>query len=422
MFLQSNRTMRILYRAFIRLYLLAVAVASVFSPKARAWHHGRRGLIPAMKQQAIKQNRPVAWFHCASLGEFEQGRPVMEAFRNQHPGHALLLTFYSPSGYAIRKGYEGADHVFYLPADTMSNARKFLDIWKPEIAVFIKYEYWFNYLGQLNNRGIPVVVASAVFRPGQHFFQPYGWWFRKHLSYVSHFFVQNKRAEELLRGIGLQQVSVSGDTRFDRVAAIAENSPGIPDIKEFASENPILIAGSTWEADEKILAAAKKLVPQLNMVIAPHQVTEKGIQRLLRAFDGQVVRYSEAGDHIPAGTDVLVIDSIGLLSSLYRYGRIAYIGGGFGMGIHNILEAATFGLPVIFGPRYHKFNEANDLVRLGGAFPVSSAHELTNRINELMGDETRLLHASGISKEYVRSHRGATTIIANGISKLIKKK
>ena len=420
MFLQSNLTMRILYRAFIRLYLLAVVVMSVFSRKARAWHHGRHGLIRSM-EQAGKDNRPVAWFHCASLGEFEQGRPIMEAFRTQHPGHAILLTFFSPSGYEIRKGYEGADHVFYLPADTMTNARKFLDIWNPDIAVFIKYEYWFNYLSQLKNRGIPVVVASAVFRRGQHFFQPYGWWFRKHLGYVSHFYVQNEQAEKLLRGIGLQQVSISGDTRFDRVVTIAEKSPDIPDIKAFTKKKPALVAGSTWEADEKILAAAKRDFPQLNMIIAPHQITEKGIQRLLRVFDGHVVRYSEATGDLPDGKDVLVIDGIGLLSSLYRYGRIAYIGGGFGIGIHNILEAATFGLPIIFGPRYQKFNEANDLIRLGGAFPVSSAHELIDRINELMQNQTSLLHASGISKEYVINNTGATTIITNGITRLITK-
>lgn len=409
--------MRILYGAFIQIYLLAVWVISAFSRKAYAWHHGRRGLIRAMKL-ARKNDRPVAWFHCASLGEFEQGRPIMEAFHHQHPTYTILLTFYSPSGYAIRHAYQGADHVFYLPADTMTNARKFLDIWNPVIAVFVKYEYWFNYLYQLNNKQIPVVIASAIFRPNQHFFQPYGWWFRKHLGYVSHFFVQDKRSEILLRGIGLHQVSISGDTRFDRVAAIADLPSDIPDIKAFTEDKLILIAGSTWDVDEKVLADAKKYLPQLNMIVAPHQISETGIQRLIRVFVGQVVRYSEARGHIPVDTDVLVIDSIGLLSQMYRYGQIAYIGGGFGEGIHNILEAATFGVPIIFGPRYHKFNEANDLIRLGGAFTISSAHELVDRINELTSDVTRLQVASSVCKEYIRRNTGATNIIVDGIGKL----
>jgi 3-deoxy-D-manno-octulosonic-acid transferase len=407
--------MRILYHLVISMYLAVIQISAMFVKKSRVWKQGRRGLFRQMREAAGHQKH-LAWFHCASLGEFEQGRPVIERFREQFPAYTILLTFYSPSGYQIRKSYKGADYVFYLPADTCSNAKMFLDLWKPDIAVFIKYEYWYNFLHALRKRNIPVVVVSAIFQPGQHFFRPFGGWFRKHLRDVSHFFVQDQQSEDLLRGIGIRQVTLSGDTRFDRVVAIARKPIEIWQMEAFVKDQTILIAGSTWEADEKILAHVwQQRTSPMKILVAPHQIREEGIRRLVNQFGKHARRFSELKETVPYDTEVLIIDSIGMLSQLYRYGDIAYIGGGFGKGIHNILEAATFGLPVIFGPRYQTFREAVDLTERGGAFAVRSEKEASDVLNALLNDLTYRQQAAAICKHYVSEKAGATDLVMDGL-------
>lgn len=407
--------MRILYHLVIRMYLAVVYTSALFLKKSRDWTQGRKGLFRQMRQVAGHQ-KPLVWFHCASLGEFEQGRPVIERFREEFPAYTILLTFYSPSGYQIRKSYKGADYVFYLPADTCSNAKMFLDLWKPDIAVFIKYEYWYNFLHALRKRNIPVVVVSAIFQPGQHFFRPFGGWFRKHLRDVSHFFVQDQQSEELLRGIGISRLTLSGDTRFDRVMAIARNPADIRLLEAFTKGHPILIAGSTWEADEHLLAQIwrERTLP-LKMLIAPHQIHEEAIRRLANQFGAHTRRFSELKDAVPQDTEVLIIDSIGMLSQLYRYGDVAYIGGGFGKGIHNILEAATFGLPVIFGPRYQTFREAVDLIERGGAFSVQTAKDASEILQTLLDDKAFRQHAAATCIQYVSEKAGATDQVMDGL-------
>ena len=412
--------MRFLYTLFVHLFQAGALIAGLFHNNARLWYRGRTIQKGSMKKFQAG-NRPVVWFHCASLGEFEQGRPVIGEFRLQNPGYDILLTFFSPSGYEVRKTYSGADHVLYLPADTPSNARCFIETWNPVMAVFIKYDFWYNYLHALWKRGVPCVFVSALFHPGQVFFRPYGFWFRQHLQKVSHFFVQDNPSADILRGIGIHQVTVSGDTRFDRVRTIARVNREIPQLHSFSGQNMVLIAGSTWEADEKKLLEARRLITHpMKMIIAPHQVDETGIQRLVRLLGGKAIRFSEVAEEVPADTDILIIDSIGMLSALYRYGTVAYIGGGFGKGLHNILEAATFGLPLLFGPRYGQFREANDLIRLGGAFRVTTGKEIAGVVNGLLSDHARIGMASGICRQYVEEQSGATIIVAKKLKSLLK--
>ncbi len=362
------------------------------------------------------------WFHCASLGEFEQGRPVVERFREAYPGHRLLLTFFSPSGYEIMKNYRHADHVFYLPLDTPRNVRKFMDIWEPDIAYFVKYEFWFNFLASLARKGIPVVVISAIFRPRQHFFRVYGRWFRTQLQQVTHFFVQDEASGALLQQFGIQQVTVGGDTRFDRVHKLSQAPTPFPEVAEFVDGFTVLIAGSTWPKDEEILHL---LIhdPQLNLrfIIAPHEVHPERIDRLMTSLGDKAVRFSAMKHGLTSRTRVLVIDSIGILSQLYQYGDIALIGGGFGQGIHNILEAAAYGLPVCFGPNYHKFTEARELLRMGAAFSVEGGDMLHKQIHWLLSDQERFRRISQTSREYVASNQGATVRIIDDSRRFFEK-
>ncbi len=413
--------MRLLYSFFIFIYGKLLAVAALFSPKAAAWIRGRRDLTERMKGSRL-QNQPVVWFHCASLGEFEQGRPLIESFREQYPQYQVLLTFFSPSGYEVRKDYTGADHVFYLPEDRLSHVHRFLDIWEPELAVFVKYEYWFNFLHVMRQRDIPVLVISALFRPGQHFFRFYGGWFRRHLRGISHFFVQQASSIQLLKQAGVEQVSLSGDTRFDRVAAIARKPVANQIIKEFAADNNVLIAGSTWPADETLIAAVFAQAPHdLKLIIAPHEISEAGLARLQALFPEPVLRFTTLEDRPPASARVMIIDTIGMLSHLYQYGDMAYIGGGFGKGIHNILEAAVFGMPVFFGPRYGKFGEAVELVSRGGAFPVDDAETLKHKFFVFLSDPQQRKKVADICRNYVEEAQGATEIIMNYIKELLNK-
>jgi 3-deoxy-D-manno-octulosonic-acid transferase len=410
--------MLLLYNLFIRLYNLSIIMAAPFVPKARLWRQGRRDLFE--KLEKLDRGKKRLWIHCASLGEFEQGRPLIEALRKQYPGYQVILTFFSPSGYEIRKNYQAADHVFYLPIDTASNARRFTGLVDPAAAFFIKYEFWYHYLNVLKSRKIPVYLVSAIFRPGQAFFKPYGGFFRKMLACYQTLFVQDQRSRELLKDISFQNVIISGDTRFDRVSDIANSVAAIPFLSEFKSGKKLLIAGSTWPDDEKLLAGYITAMPRdMKLVIAPHEIQSHSLKSTFSLFsEGRktnVEFYSELTPEKAEITDILIIDSIGLLSSLYSYGDIAYIGGGFGRGIHNILEPAAFGLPVFFGPAYKKFREACDLVERREAFPVTTSGELGLLLKELLADPRKLDDLKLKIKEYVESHRGATSRILNSI-------
>lgn len=401
--------MRFLYNFIIRLYLVAVRVAAAFQPKARLWIRGRKNLFSDLEVFA-KQKEPTAWFHCASLGEFEQGRPVLEAYKKHHPDHRILLTFFSPSGYEVRKNYQLANHVCYLPADTPFNARHFVSLINPTMVVFVKYEYWLNFIREITSREIPFYILSANFRPGQFFFSWYGHWFLKYLRMVTHFFVQTRDSATLLYQHGIKQVTVAGDTRFDRVSAIAAEQASLMVVEEFVSgPAEIIVAGSTWPADEDLLG---KLFTdnqgKLKLIIAPHEIHEAHLKALEKQFEGQTIRYSTALQTGSTGKRVLILDSIGMLSKLYRYGRYAYIGGGFGVGIHNILEAAVYGVPVIFGPNHHKFREALDLIASGGAFSISDFPQLSSLFRELSENPAKWQQSANAAKVYVSQRRGAT--------------
>jgi len=404
--------MNFLYQTGIFIYAISVKVASFFNEKARQFVNGRRHWQKKLAEK-IETNARYIWVHCASLGEFEQGRPLIEEIKKQFPEYRILLTFFSPSGYEIRKNYELADIVMYLPVDTRRNAKRFLRLVQPEKAFFIKYEYWHFYIDELKKRNIPLYIVSAIFRENQYFFKNSLWgkWYRKMLLKTEHFFVQNEKSAQLLQTIGLNNFTVSGDTRFDRVATIARSAKEIPLVEKFKNNQPLLIAGSTWKPDEELLAAFINNHPNLKVVLAQHEFTDSNINKLEQLLKTSHIRLSIADENEVARFQVLIIDSVGLLSSLYRYGNLAYIGGGFGVGIHNILEAATFGLPIIFGPNYEKFKEAVDLKNTGGAFPIQNFNELESTLNEFLNNNRRLAKASTVCKNYVEKNTGSTNLI-----------
>jgi len=404
--------MRLIYTIAIYGYGLFLQLAVLFNAKARQWVEGRRGLFAKLESATRLVDRaenPIIWFHVASLGEFEQGRPVIEAIRKRWPEKKILLTFFSPSGYEVRKNYDQADFIFYLPIDTPGNARSFLKIVQPEMVFFVKYDFWFNYLEAIHDQDIPLYFISALFRKNQYFFQWYGSWFRWQLRFVTHFFVQNKESAELLKSAGIDQVSVAGDTRFDRVFAIAAQPAVMPLIEKFCAGKQLFIAGSSWEPDEAVfIPLIQQRELNLKYIIAPHDTSSGRIRFILEHIDRTIVRYSELNEAKAGLADVLVIDSVGILSKLYRFATVAYIGGGFGSGIHNIQEPVTFGVPVIFGPNYHKFSEARDLVSLGGAFSITSSDELMNKVGIITSNQQERLRLSAICRNYVEKNRGAT--------------
>lgn len=416
--------MLFLYNTGIYLYTLLIRIASLKNKKAAAWVNGRKGLIPLI-ESSLDKNKNYTWFHFASLGEFEQGRPVLERLKSENPELPVVITFFSPSGYEIRKNYALADHVFYLPTDTSTNAREFIRILKPDRAIFTKYEYWYHYFDELHKHNIPLYIISGIFRKEHLFFKWYGSLHRKMLSKVSHFFVQDQNSSDLLNTIGFKNVTVNGDTRFDRVEFNASNTPGIKIISDFTKNNKVFIAGSTWPDDEKLIAKLASSFPEWKFIIAPHEVNAGRISELTDLFQNSI-RYSELynmqsknidNQDFSSNNQVLIIDNIGLLSSVYQYGDIAYIGGGFGVGIHNTLEAAAFGLPVIFGPNYQKFNEAVDLISAGAAFTIKNQEELQQCMEILQKDDKR--DACGKSAlNYVKTHTGATRAILNYIGKI----
>lgn len=388
---------------------------SLFNQKAKSWVIGRKDIFKKLKA-VIPENENIIWFHCASLGEFEQGRPVIEEFKNRKPDWKILLTFFSPSGYEIRKNYAGADYIFYLPADTKNNAGQWLDIIRPKLAVFVKYEFWYHYINELSNRRTPLYLISGKFRSTQLFFKWYGSWYAKILKSFTHFFVQDKISAHLLEELGITQTTVSGDTRFDRVFEISRKAMVIPVAEKFCENSFVIVAGSTWPKDEAILTRFINQAPKnIKLIIAPHEIEERKLLALSGLIKVAHLRFSKANQSDVASARVLVIDNIGMLSSLYQYGNISYVGGGFGKGIHNILEAAAFGVPVVFGPNYYKFNEAVDLINLGGAFSVGNFTQFKSLSNKITINNDLLKTSGEVSKSYVESGIGATNIIVNKI-------
>jgi len=376
--------------------------------KAKYWIQGRKNVFKNIQTQ-IKENERRIWIHAASLGEFEQGRPLIEKIKSEHPEYKIFLTFFSPSGYEVRKNYAEADYIYYLPSDTPANAKKFVDLVKPEKVLFIKYEYWYNYLSVLDKRKIPVYLCSAIFRDNQLFFKWYGSWYRRILSLFTYFFVQTESSMKLLASIGISTVTITGDTRFDRVFAIASQTKEIDDMAVFVNSQACLIAGSTWEPDEDLLAAyINQTSLPLKYIIAPHEIHESHIARLEKSIQKKVVRFSVWNQDKTSNTDVLIIDNIGMLSSLYRYGQVAYIGGGFGKGIHNTLEAATFGLPVLFGPNHLKFQEATDLINSGAAFSIENIDQLRTKLSALFENPALLKESGHKASDFVRRNIGAS--------------
>ena len=404
--------MTILYKIGILFYAVLIRISSLFNQKARLFIAGRKDWKERLKRE-IDKNSNYIWFHCASLGEFEQGRPVIEEIKTRYPEYKILLTFFSPSGYEIRKNYDKADLVMYLPMDTKRNARFFISHVKPEKVFFVKYEFWYFFITELKRREIPLYLISAIFREQQFFFKqnPVANWYRKVLSNFTHFFVQDKQSKKLLEKTEITNCTVSGDTRFDRVAAIAAGARKIPVVEKFKENAQTIIAGSTWRPDEELLTAFINQTPAVKMIIAPHEVTPNNINKLEQLLKKPSIRFSQSEKMDPRTHQVLIIDSIGLLSSLYQYGDMAYIGGGFGVGIHNILEAATFGLPVIFGPEYKKFKEAVELKSAGGAFSIQNFSELDSNLKNLLHHEQTLKKVSSICENYVQKNTGSTFII-----------
>ena len=400
----------LLYNFCVAVYARLIALASLWNPKAKLWTTGRKNVFERMAR-AISPSDRLVWIHVASLGEFEQGRPLMEQIRKQYPEFKILLTFFSPSGYEVRKDYKGADYIFYMPIDTPRNVGRFLDIAHPEIAVFVKYEFWLNYLRQLKARGTRTYVISSIFRRNSIFFRSYGFLWRQALDAFDRIFVQNEESRELLHGIGFDNVIVAGDTRFDRVAAIAEAVKRIDAIETFKGDAPLFIAGSTWRPDEEILMELIADNPRIKFVIAPHEMDEVRINRIMTQTCGRAVRYTHCDAQSLARSQVLILDTVGILASVYRYASWAYIGGGFGVGIHNTLEAATFALPIAFGPNYAKFKEARDMVALGAATKVESAEELKRWFAPLRDDSVLRAKVSSTAKDYTVKNQGATSLI-----------
>jgi len=406
--------MGLLYDAGIVLYNALAFLISPFNDKARMWVEGRRDWYGKLLKGAGSESRNI-WIHAASLGEFEQGRPVIEKIRMEKPDHRIILTFFSPSGYEIRKEYRGADYVCYLPSDTPRNAQRFIEAVNPVSVIFIKYEFWNNYISEVSRRGIPLYLISAIFRPGQSFFKWYGGFFRNMLKRFTHIFVQDNTSAELLKHLGLINVTVAGDTRFDRVAAIAGTARDIREIELFRGDEKLFLAGSSWKQDEEIIAGYVNRDPgRMKWLFAPHETDRSNIDRLEKLFKTKVVRLSEftADDQ---DARVMIIDSIGLLSSAYRYAWVAEVGGGFGKGIHNILEAACWGIPVMFGPNHEKFREAVDLINQNAAKTFKSSEEFSSVLEGWLSDDAFYLKSAKTASLYVSKNTGATSIILSEI-------
>ena len=405
-----------IYNLIIYLYLLGVAIYSRFNEKVRKMWHGEREAFRILKEKVDPEAQYV-WFHAASLGEFEQGRPLMEQLRKDHPEYKILLTFFSPSGYEVRKNYEGADIITYLPLDTITNARRFLRLVRPVKAFFIKYEFWYNYLHILKHRNVPVYSVSSIFRPDQVFFKWYGRQYGRVLNCFTHFFVQNEISKELLAKIGIDCVTIVGDTRFDRVLQIKEAAKQLPIVKAFKQDAKVFVAGSSWQPDEEIFIKYFNEHRDWKLIIAPHVIGEDHLKQIEKLLEGRkVIRYSGlSGDSGDLGeAEVLIIDCFGLLSSIYHDGDVAYVGGGFGVGIHNLLEAAVWDVPVFFGPNNERFQEAQALKQSGG-FEITNYNDFERLMNRFITDEAYLKAQGQLAGQYVKGKAGATWLILSSV-------
>lgn len=397
-------------------------IVALFNAKSKAFVNGRRKIFSRLQNAFQNEQSPIAWVHCASLGEFEQGRPVIEQFRKEFPSFKILLTFFSPSGYEVRKNYEQADYIFYMPWDTLTNARRFIKIAKPKIAFFIKYEFWHNYANTLSKENIPILSVSSIFRNEQIFFKSHGGWFRSTLKKFDHFFVQNENSYQLLQSIEIKNITIAGDTRFDRVIEAIKKAKEIQIAKDFKGSDSTMVVGSCWSEDIELLAQHINGSSQkLKFIIAPHEIKESNLVEIETALNVRVIRYSQAGEDVNE-YDVLLVDNVGMLSSLYKYGEFAFVGGGFGKGLHNILEAACYGIPIFFGNKnYQKFQEATELIMRGGAFDVSDYADFKSKYELLINRPENYLLACDVTKSYVEENVGATQKVIDHCHTLLDK-
>ena len=405
--------MKVLYTIGIWFYGLGIRIAALFNEKARLWVRGRKGIFTELERAFSSKTNPM-WIHCASLGEYEQAKPLIEKIKQEQPETKILTTFFSPSGYtqAVKKPL--ADYNFYLPLDLPRNARKFLDIVQPTAAIFVKYEFWYNFMQQLHRISIPFYYISAIFRENQHFFKPCGRWFAKQLQQASHFFVQTEKSKELLDSIDIKQVTVCGDTRFDRVKAIADRVQPFDFMEAFRQDKKIIVAGSTWGPDEQLLAQLLQSFPEYKLVVAPHEISRTPeVKQTFAAY--KTALYSSKEESDLADAQVFIVDTIGILNRLYQYSAVSYVGGAFKTGLHNILEAAVYGKPIFFGPHYDHFNEAINLVTLKGAFSVTSADEMQAIMTKFEQNPEYYTQTCDICQEYVAQNSGAVNIIYENI-------
>lgn len=401
--------MRLLYTIGIYFYSFIIHLLAPFNSKAKKWLKGRENLFAQIKESNIDDK--VIWIHAASVGEFEQARPLIEQIKQNDPHKKILITFFSPSAYELRKDYPLADYIFYLPLDTPKNAKRLINMIQPQMVFFVKYEFWFNFIAELNHQQIPLFLISGIFRPSQLFFKRYGGWFRKHLPMFKQLFVQDNDSANLLESIKLNNFSITGDTRFDRVNNITQNPKEYADIQNFTSDSFTILCGSTWMVDEELLLKYyKNTKHNIKLIIAPHEVDNEHIEKLQSIFkEHRPILWSSINEQQSTKeSNVLIVDSVGHLMHLYQYADIAYIGGGFGVGIHNILEAACFGKPIVFGPNYQKFKEARDLINLAGGFSINNIESLSVQFNKLVSDKEYLTSTSDICKSYISLNIGAT--------------
>jgi 3-deoxy-D-manno-octulosonic-acid transferase len=408
--------MKPLYDLFLLLYPLGARLLSIKNEKATKWLKGRHDIFGKIKAEIV-HDKKIIWVHASSLGEFEQGRPLIEKLTLKFPGTRIFLTFFSPSGYEVQKDYKGAEWVFYLPLDSKENAKKFFDLVQPSLIIFIKYDFWFYYLNEAKQRNIPMILASAIFRESQPFFKWYGDFHRKMLQCFSLIFVQSKESVELLKSIDITNVELSGDTRFDRVLEIANNFQPINIIEQFCGNHPVVVAGSTWSEDDKELEHYANANQHIKFIIAPHQISKARIAECLSLYKNAVTLSSLSSSNIQYSTfNTLIIDNIGMLSKLYNYATIAYVGGGFGDdGVHNVVEAAVYGKPVVFGPVYEKYIEAKGLEESGGGFSVTNALELEKQLDKLFDDAVLYKQACNAAANFVKENAGATEKIIDHI-------
>lgn len=415
--------MQALYTFFIQMYGFAVSIAAHFNPKAKLWISGRKNWKNKMKQ-AISPDDKVIWVHCSSLGEFEQGRPVMEKIKKEFPYHKLAVSFFSPSGYEVRKDYQGADYIFYLPLDTPKNAKQLIKILHPEVLILVKYEYWYNLLKRLQKKDIPVIVISAVIKEDNLFFRPFGSWFRKIIAGIEHFFVQDNDSKNLLESIGIEKVTVSGDTRFDRVKEIREANARVEFIEKFKGNSKLIVAGSTWPDDEEILVKFinEKMPDDWKLIFAPHNIKEKEILSLSEKVIKKTAIYTKSDQNQIENSQILILDTIGMLTKIYAYSDVSYVGGGFTKtGVHNTLEPTVFGVPIIFGPNYENYFEAIDLLENQGAVRFIDQYDFDQKMTNLIENEDERKLRGNAAENYIQGKPNSTELIIDYLKSLIKK-